>query len=160
MLTRGLRPQDLTLKHGWRTGAIIPELRSELRIMNTEQYVQTVTWLQTLTGLLEQMQVGGLLAPRELVGGFTRSLSIWSPEAVASVDPGWLEVVVGLLGRNLALPMGAGWGLGSSGCCLLLGSPFLHSHARAHGPSRPRPRPAFSLPWVGCVLGLSFPMCK
>lgn len=49
--------QDLTLKHGWRTGAIIPELRSELRIMNTEQYVQTMTWLQTLTGLLEQMQV-------------------------------------------------------------------------------------------------------
>uniref|UniRef100_A0A8C4MRD4 5'-nucleotidase domain containing 3 n=1 Tax=Equus asinus TaxID=9793 RepID=A0A8C4MRD4_EQUAS len=48
---------DLTLKHGWRTGAIIPELRSELRIMNTEQYVQTMTWLQTLTGLLEQMQV-------------------------------------------------------------------------------------------------------
>lgn len=49
--------QDLTLKHGWRTGAIIPELRSELRIMNTEQYVQTMAWLQTLTGLLEQMQV-------------------------------------------------------------------------------------------------------
>lgn len=48
---------DLTLKHGWRTGAIIPELRSELRIMNTEQYVQTMAWLQTLTGLLEQMQV-------------------------------------------------------------------------------------------------------
>lgn len=53
----GLCDQDLTLKHGWRTGAIIPELRSELRIMNTEQYIQTMTWLQTLTGLLEQMQV-------------------------------------------------------------------------------------------------------
>ncbi|KAK2102472.1 5'-nucleotidase domain-containing protein 3 [Saguinus oedipus] len=51
--------QDLTLKHGWRTGAIIPELRSELRIMNTEQYIQTVAWLQTLTGLLEQMQDKG-----------------------------------------------------------------------------------------------------
>lgn len=49
--------QDLTLKHGWRTGAIIPELRSELKIMNTESYIQTMTWLQTLTGLLEQMQV-------------------------------------------------------------------------------------------------------
>lgn len=46
------------MKHGWRTGAIIPELRSELRIMNTERYIQTMTWLQTLTGLLEQMQVG------------------------------------------------------------------------------------------------------
>uniref|UniRef100_A0A493SY26 5'-nucleotidase domain containing 3 n=3 Tax=Neognathae TaxID=8825 RepID=A0A493SY26_ANAPP len=48
---------DLTLKHGWRTGAIIPELRSEIKIMNTEKYIQTMTWLQTLTGLLEHMQV-------------------------------------------------------------------------------------------------------
>ncbi|KAG9340038.1 hypothetical protein JZ751_022149 [Albula glossodonta] len=28
---------DLTLKHGWRTGAIIPELRKEIKIMNTEE---------------------------------------------------------------------------------------------------------------------------
>ncbi|XP_051548500.1 5'-nucleotidase domain-containing protein 3 isoform X2 [Myxocyprinus asiaticus] len=49
--------QDLTLKHGWRTGAIIPELRKEIKIMNTEEYVHTMTWLQALTGLLEQMQV-------------------------------------------------------------------------------------------------------
>uniref|UniRef100_A0A803TJC1 5'-nucleotidase domain containing 3 n=1 Tax=Anolis carolinensis TaxID=28377 RepID=A0A803TJC1_ANOCA len=48
---------DLTLKHGWRTGAIIPELRTEIKIMNTERYIQTMTWLQTLTGLLEHMQV-------------------------------------------------------------------------------------------------------
>ncbi|XP_065147880.1 5'-nucleotidase domain-containing protein 3 [Paramisgurnus dabryanus] len=48
---------DLTLKHGWRTGAIIPELRKEIKMMNTEEYVHTMTWLQALTGLLEQMQV-------------------------------------------------------------------------------------------------------
>ncbi|GCB79703.1 5'-nucleotidase domain-containing protein 3 [Scyliorhinus torazame] len=48
---------DLTLKHGWRTGAIIPELRSEIKTMNTEQYSQVVVWLQGLTGLLERMQV-------------------------------------------------------------------------------------------------------
>uniref|UniRef100_A0A9J8A6U9 5'-nucleotidase domain containing 3 n=1 Tax=Cyprinus carpio carpio TaxID=630221 RepID=A0A9J8A6U9_CYPCA len=48
---------DLTLKHGWRTGAIIPELRKEIKIMNTEEYVHTMTWLQALTALLEQMQV-------------------------------------------------------------------------------------------------------
>lgn len=48
---------DLTLKHGWRTGAIIPELRKEIKIMNTEEYVHTMTWLQSLTNLLEQMQV-------------------------------------------------------------------------------------------------------
>uniref|UniRef100_A0AAZ3R4Y3 5'-nucleotidase domain containing 3 n=1 Tax=Oncorhynchus tshawytscha TaxID=74940 RepID=A0AAZ3R4Y3_ONCTS len=48
---------DLTLKHGWRTGAIIPELRKEIKIMNTEQYVHLMTWLQGLTGLIEHMQV-------------------------------------------------------------------------------------------------------
>uniref|UniRef100_A0A668A3F6 5'-nucleotidase domain containing 3 n=1 Tax=Myripristis murdjan TaxID=586833 RepID=A0A668A3F6_9TELE len=48
---------DLTLKHGWRTGAIIPELRKEIKIMNTEQYVHLMTWLQALTGLIEHMQV-------------------------------------------------------------------------------------------------------
>ncbi|XP_063783857.1 5'-nucleotidase domain-containing protein 3 isoform X1 [Pseudophryne corroboree] len=48
---------DLTLKHGWRTGAIIPELKSELTIMNTSQYIETMAWLQGLTGLLERMQV-------------------------------------------------------------------------------------------------------
>ncbi|XP_058502378.1 5'-nucleotidase domain-containing protein 3 [Solea solea] len=48
---------DLTLKHGWRTGAIIPELRKEIKIMNTKQYVHMMSWLQALTGLIEQMQV-------------------------------------------------------------------------------------------------------
>ncbi|KAJ8411409.1 hypothetical protein AAFF_G00174150, partial [Aldrovandia affinis] len=48
---------DLTLKHGWRTGAIIPELRKEIKIMNTEQYAHTLTWLQSLTCLVEHMQV-------------------------------------------------------------------------------------------------------
>lgn len=51
--------QDLTLKHGWRTGAIIPELRKEIKIMNTEQYIHMVAWSQALTGLIEQMQVRG-----------------------------------------------------------------------------------------------------
>ncbi|KAM8972902.1 5'-nucleotidase domain-containing protein 3 isoform 3-T3 [Pelodytes ibericus] len=48
---------DLTLKHGWRTGAIIPELKSEIKIMNTSEYIQNMAWLQGLTGLLERMQV-------------------------------------------------------------------------------------------------------
>ncbi|KAI9540741.1 5'-nucleotidase domain-containing protein 3 [Dissostichus eleginoides] len=48
---------DLTLKHGWRTGAIIPELRKEIKIMNTEEYVHMMAWLQALTGIIEQMQV-------------------------------------------------------------------------------------------------------
>ncbi|XP_072124267.1 5'-nucleotidase domain-containing protein 3 isoform X2 [Mobula birostris] len=48
---------DLTLKHGWRTGAIVPELRSEIKTMNTEEYNEVVVWLQGLTGLLERVQV-------------------------------------------------------------------------------------------------------
>ncbi|KAG7455847.1 hypothetical protein MATL_G00245370 [Megalops atlanticus] len=48
---------DLTLKHGWRTGAIIPELRKEIKIMNGDEYIHTMTWLQSLTGLVEHMQV-------------------------------------------------------------------------------------------------------
>lgn len=60
--------QDLTLKHGWRTGAIIPELRKEIKIMNTEQYVHMMSWLQALTGLIEQMQVK--MIERTLMYGF------------------------------------------------------------------------------------------
>ncbi|MBN3308764.1 NT5D2 protein, partial [Amia calva] len=48
---------DLMLRHGWRTGAIVPELHTEIRIINTEQYMHSLTWLQALTGLLERMQV-------------------------------------------------------------------------------------------------------
>lgn len=47
------------LRHGWRTGAIIPELEREIRIINTEQYMHSLTWQQALTGLLERMQVSG-----------------------------------------------------------------------------------------------------
>lgn len=45
------------LRHGWRTGAIVPELEVETKVVNTEQYAQSLTWLQALTGLLERMQV-------------------------------------------------------------------------------------------------------
>uniref|UniRef100_A0AAY4DEJ2 5'-nucleotidase domain-containing protein 2 n=1 Tax=Denticeps clupeoides TaxID=299321 RepID=A0AAY4DEJ2_9TELE len=48
---------DLMLRHGWRTGAIVPELEVETRVVNTEQYAQSLTWLQALTGLLERMQM-------------------------------------------------------------------------------------------------------
>ncbi|MCJ8734975.1 hypothetical protein PDJAM_G00241490 [Pangasius djambal] len=48
---------DLMLRHGWRTGAIVPELEVETKVVNTEQYAQSLTWLQALTGLLERMQM-------------------------------------------------------------------------------------------------------
>ncbi|XP_069592937.1 5'-nucleotidase domain-containing protein 2 isoform X1 [Ranitomeya imitator] len=47
---------DLMLRHGWRTGAIVPELKNEIRIINTEQYMHSLTWQQALTGLLQRMQ--------------------------------------------------------------------------------------------------------
>ncbi|CAI9562188.1 unnamed protein product [Staurois parvus] len=47
---------DLMLRHGWRTAAIVPELETETKIVNTEQYSQSLTWMQALTGLLERMQ--------------------------------------------------------------------------------------------------------
>eukprot|EP00069_Balaena_mysticetus_P018600 bmy_11565T0 len=60
---------DLMLRHGWRTGAIIPELEREIRIINTEQYMHSLTWQQALTGLLERMQVWGQLDICGEVGG-------------------------------------------------------------------------------------------
>jgi len=48
------------LRHGWRTGAIVPELEVETKVVNTEQYAQSLTWLQALTGLLERMQVSSM----------------------------------------------------------------------------------------------------
>ncbi|TSQ92616.1 5'-nucleotidase domain-containing protein 3 [Bagarius yarrelli] len=64
--------QDLTLKHGWRTGAIIPELRKEIKIMNAEEYVHTMTWLQSLTSLVEQMQVHRDAASQSVVQQWIR----------------------------------------------------------------------------------------
>ena len=48
---------DLSYSHGWRTGAIIPELEEEIDIMNSKFFGETVIWIQTLERLLERMQV-------------------------------------------------------------------------------------------------------
>uniref|UniRef100_A0A7N8Y3Y0 5'-nucleotidase domain containing 3 n=1 Tax=Mastacembelus armatus TaxID=205130 RepID=A0A7N8Y3Y0_9TELE len=71
---------DLTLKHGWRTGAIIPELRKEIKIMNTEQYVHVMTWLQSLTGLIEQMQVHRDPASQAVVDEWIREREAMKPQ--------------------------------------------------------------------------------
>ncbi|GFS37240.1 5'-nucleotidase domain-containing protein 3 [Nephila pilipes] len=47
---------DLTLHHGWRTGAIIYELAREIEILNSEEFRHDVGWLQTLQHLIEEMQ--------------------------------------------------------------------------------------------------------
>uniref|UniRef100_A0A6Q2Z815 5'-nucleotidase domain containing 2 n=1 Tax=Esox lucius TaxID=8010 RepID=A0A6Q2Z815_ESOLU len=59
--------QDLMLRHGWRTAAIVPELEMETRVVNTEQYAQSLTWLQALTGLLERMQMHRDLESKEVL---------------------------------------------------------------------------------------------
>ncbi|KAH9370900.1 hypothetical protein HPB48_019735 [Haemaphysalis longicornis] len=47
---------DLTLNYGWRTGAIIWELAGEIKILNSEEFRHTVSWLQSLQHLIEEMQ--------------------------------------------------------------------------------------------------------
>ncbi|XP_071949399.1 5'-nucleotidase domain-containing protein 3-like [Antedon mediterranea] len=48
---------DPSLKHGWRTGAIIPELESEITTSNSVPFKQAVVWLLTLQALIEKNQV-------------------------------------------------------------------------------------------------------
>lgn len=50
--------QDLMLRHGWRTAAIVPELEQETNVVSTNRYSLNLTWLQALTGLMERLQVG------------------------------------------------------------------------------------------------------
>ncbi|KAA8590755.1 hypothetical protein FQN60_001698 [Etheostoma spectabile] len=49
--------QDLMLRHGWRTAAIVPELEQETKVVSTKQYALSLTWLQALTGLMERLQI-------------------------------------------------------------------------------------------------------
>ncbi|XP_061679012.1 5'-nucleotidase domain-containing protein 3 [Syngnathoides biaculeatus] len=78
---------DLTLKHGWRTGAIIPELRKEIKIMNTEEYVHTMTWMQALTGLIEQNQVHRDPASQAVVEEWTREREAMRPHTKRMFNP-------------------------------------------------------------------------
>ncbi|KAK7091000.1 hypothetical protein V1264_010723 [Littorina saxatilis] len=47
---------DPSLRYGWRTGAIIPELEREITLQNDPQYKNTVRWLVILQHLIEEMQ--------------------------------------------------------------------------------------------------------
>ncbi|XP_047514136.1 5'-nucleotidase domain-containing protein 3 isoform X1 [Pieris napi] len=47
---------DVTLEHGWRTGAIINELTHEINTLNTNTFKQNANWLQMLTQLIEDHQ--------------------------------------------------------------------------------------------------------
>lgn len=47
---------DVTLEHGWRTGAIIDELTSEIDKLNRVEFKKNANWLQMLTQLIEDVQ--------------------------------------------------------------------------------------------------------
>nr|XP_033325620.1 5'-nucleotidase domain-containing protein 3 isoform X1 [Megalopta genalis] len=47
---------DVTLEHGWRTGAIIKELTHEISTLNNPRFKENANWLQMLTGLIEEHQ--------------------------------------------------------------------------------------------------------
>lgn len=42
---------------GWRTGAVVPELESEIKIVATEGYIKDIEWLLTLENLIQVLQV-------------------------------------------------------------------------------------------------------
>ncbi|GFS37241.1 5'-nucleotidase domain-containing protein 3 [Nephila pilipes] len=46
---------DLTLHHGWRTGAIIYELSDEIKILNDLDYKQAVAWFKTLQSISQEL---------------------------------------------------------------------------------------------------------
>lgn len=47
---------DVTLEHGWRTGAIITELTHEIDTLNNPEFKVNANWLQMLTQLIEDHQ--------------------------------------------------------------------------------------------------------
>lgn len=47
---------DPSLKHGWRTGAIIPELEAEVKTIFSVEYNSSIRWLSVLQHLLEEIQ--------------------------------------------------------------------------------------------------------
>ncbi|KAK2563005.1 5'-nucleotidase domain-containing protein 2 [Acropora cervicornis] len=48
--------RDPVLHHGWRTGAIIPELEAEIRTSNSADFQHSVMWLSSLQDLIIQLK--------------------------------------------------------------------------------------------------------
>ncbi|XP_060063842.1 5'-nucleotidase domain-containing protein 3-like [Ylistrum balloti] len=75
---------DPSLKHGWKTGAIIPELETEIGKSNSEDFQVAVRWLCVLQELIEEIQVDQCpevkeilnvwLQERDEIRNFTKSL--------------------------------------------------------------------------------------
>ncbi|ESO96260.1 hypothetical protein LOTGIDRAFT_147320, partial [Lottia gigantea] len=58
---------DPSLKHGWRTAGIIPELENDVEKMNTVEYQKNVKWLVSLVQQLEESQHQSSLDSAELI---------------------------------------------------------------------------------------------
>lgn len=58
---------DVTLEHGWRTGAIIDELTHEIDKLNRVEFKQNANWLQMLTQLIEDVQDNESVAAQQAV---------------------------------------------------------------------------------------------
>ncbi|XP_046960933.1 5'-nucleotidase domain-containing protein 3 isoform X2 [Vanessa cardui] len=75
---------DVTLEHGWRTGAIINELTHEINTLNTQTFKENANWLQMLTQLIEDHQdykepealavIGEWMAERDYLRNSTKSV--------------------------------------------------------------------------------------
>jgi len=58
---------DVTLNYCWRTGAIIWELDHEIDCLNSEDFMETIGWLQILQGLIESCQSYEDASSREVI---------------------------------------------------------------------------------------------
>ncbi|XP_014667653.1 PREDICTED: 5'-nucleotidase domain-containing protein 3-like [Priapulus caudatus] len=47
---------DPAVKHGWRTGAIIPELENEIQVINDPEHNKVMVWMYGLKSLLSSLQ--------------------------------------------------------------------------------------------------------
>ncbi|BFZ06162.1 hypothetical protein BsWGS_09201 [Bradybaena similaris] len=61
---------DPSLKYGWRTGAIIPELEAEIQKQNSEVYKANVRWLVALQHLIDEMQHQNTKESIEVINGW------------------------------------------------------------------------------------------
>ena len=57
------------LRIGWRTGALVPELRTEIEICSSEKYVRDMQWLVELEKLITRLQAGGKCTGEGREGG-------------------------------------------------------------------------------------------
>jgi len=66
---------DVTLHHGWHTGAVIRELEAEIVQMNTDQFKWGVNWIQVLMSLIEDNQDVEDEEARQVLNEWKREIS-------------------------------------------------------------------------------------